>query len=86
MNQDPTLPITISYIISKNLTKMLVITTINMSKQLEELKANPNFYNITILLQLEKEKIVSIDRIKCETLYKGSVLSIYIVENRDESS
>jgi len=89
MNQDPTLPITISYVISKNLTKVLVITTINMSKQLEELKANPNFYNITILLQLGKEKIVSIDRIKCETLYKGSVLSIYIVEiveNRDESS
>jgi len=77
---DPTLPIAISYAVSKNLTRVLVITDMNMSRQLEEFKAEPDLYNTTMLLQLGKEKIVSIDRIKCEVLYRGSAFNIYVVE------
>jgi hypothetical protein len=86
LNQDPTLPTTIRYMNSKNLTRVLAITTINMSKQLEEFKENPDIYNATIFPQLGKEKIVSIDRIRCETIYGGDTLNIYLIEiTRDES-
>jgi hypothetical protein len=89
LDKDPTLPTTIRYMISKNLTRTLAITTINMSKQLEEFKENPDIYNATISPQLGKEKIVSIDRIRCETIYRGNTLSIYIIEvteNKNEIS
>jgi len=89
LDQDPTLSTTITYMVSKNLTRILVITTINISKQLEEFRAKPDIYNATMLPQLGKEKIVNIDRIKCETLYRGSSLNIYIIEiteNRNECS
>jgi hypothetical protein len=57
-----------------------------MSKQLEEFKENPDIYNATISPQLGKEKIVSIDRIRCETIYRGDTLDIYLIEiTKDES-
>ena len=89
LGQDPTLSITITYMASKNLTRVLVVTTINISKQLEEFRAKPDIYNATMLPQLGEEKIVNIDRIKCETLYRGGPLNIYIIEiteNRNECS
>jgi hypothetical protein len=89
LDKDPTLPTTIGYMISENLKRMLAITTINMSKQLEEFKENPDIYNATISPQLGKEKIVSIDRIRCETIYRGDTLNIYLIEitkNESESS
>jgi hypothetical protein len=55
---------------------LTIITTINMSKQLEEFKENPDIYNATIFPQLGKEKIVSIDRIRCETIYRGDAFNI----------
>jgi len=51
-----------------------------MSKQLEEFKAKPDFYNAAMLLQLGEERIVSVDEIICEVLYRGSKFSIYAVE------
>jgi hypothetical protein len=60
-----------------------------MSKQLEEFKENPDIYNATIFPQLGKEKIVSIDRIRCETIYRGNTLNIYMIEiteNKNEIS
>jgi hypothetical protein len=89
LDQDPTLPTTIRYMISKNLTRALAITTINMSNQLEEFKANPDIYNATMPPQLGIEGVVSMDRIRCETLYRRSVLNIYVIEiteNKNEIS
>jgi len=80
VNQDPKLPTAIRYAVSEGSSRVLVVTAINMSKQLEEFKARPDFYNATMLLQLGEERIVSIDRIKCEVLYRGNEFSIYVVE------
>jgi hypothetical protein len=69
--------------------RALAITTINISNQLEEFKANPDIYNATMLPQLGVEKVVSMDRIRCETLHGRSMLNIYVIEiteNKNEIS
>jgi hypothetical protein len=83
-NQEPTLPIVVAYSVNKNLSRILVITAINMTRQLEEYKANPDLYNATIALYLSREKYISIDRIGCQPLYYGSTLNVYLVEMRKE--
>jgi len=80
IGQDPTLPVVISYAISRDISRLLVITVVNITKQLEEFRENPSFYNMIMSIYLGKEKFVSIEEIKCEEIYSGSRLSAYIVE------
>jgi len=77
---NPTLPIAIRHIVTKNLSRILVVTTVNITNQLEVYKEKPELYNATIALYLGKEEYVSIDNVKCQTLYTGSTLNIYVVE------
>lgn len=84
ISQEPTLPMVIAYGVDKNLSRILVITTVNMTRQLEEYKAKPDLYNATIALHLGGEKYVSIDRIECQPLYHGSTLDVYSVEIGEE--
>jgi len=79
-SREPTLPIVVAYSVDKNLSRILVITAVNMSRQLEEYKANPDLYNATIALYLSREKRISVDRIWCQPLYHGSTLNAYLVE------
>jgi len=83
-SQEPTLPIVVAYSANKNLSRTLVITAVNMTRQLEKYKANPDLYNATIAPYLSKEKYISIDRIECQPLYYGSTLNAYLVEIREE--
>ena len=83
-SQEPTLPIVVAYSVDKNLSRTLVITAINMTRQLEEYKANPDLYNTTIAPFLSGEKYISIDKIDCQVLYYGGTFNVYLVEIRRE--
>ena len=78
--QDPTLPTAISYAASNNLSKLLVVTAENLSKQLEEFKEEPDLYNVTMSHYLSMmRRYVSIDSVECEALYVGRTLAVYVV-------
>lgn len=79
-SQDPNLVGAVGCTISRDLPRLLVVTAVNMTKELEGFRARPEIYNETMLRWLGKEKFVSIDRIRCEALYEGTTLNVYVIE------
>lgn len=84
--QDPILPTVIAYAVSKNVSRLLVVTKVDLLKQLEEFRIKPDLYNVTMSYYLSRERFLSIDSVKCETLYRGSTLAVYVVEVEGSSS
>jgi hypothetical protein len=60
-----------------------IVTPISITKELEEFKEKLDLYKASLSLWLSKEykyAHIGMDRVKVETLYKGEVLSAYIIE------
>jgi len=83
LDGEPTLVTAIAYIASKNLSKIVAVTSINMSKELETFREKPDLYNATLALQLGekyKQMYISVENVRIELLYRGATSNIYIVE------
>lgn len=60
-----------------------IVTPISITKELEEFKEKLDLYKASLSLWLGKEYkyvYIGINRVKVETLYKGEVLSAYVIE------
>jgi hypothetical protein len=80
---EPALITAIVYIAANNISKIVVVTSINMSKELEIFREKPELYNTTLALQLGKgykQMYIGIENVKIELLYRGTTSNIYIVE------
>jgi len=80
---EPALITAISYIALNNLVKVITVTSVNMSKEFEIYKEKPDLYNSSLALQLGekyKEVYIGIEMVKIDTLYRGAISNVYIVE------
>jgi hypothetical protein len=80
---EPALITAIAYIATNNLSKMITVTSINMSKELEIFREKPDLYNTTLALQLGekyKQMHIDIENVRIELLYRGTTSNIYTVE------
>jgi hypothetical protein len=80
---EPALITAISYIALNNLVKVITVTSVNMSRELETFREKPELYNATLALQLGKgykQMYIGIENVKIELLYRGTTSNIYIVE------
>jgi len=83
LDGEPALITAIVYIATNNLSKIITVTSINMSKELEIFREKPDLYNATLALQLGKEykqMYIDIENVRIELLYRGTTSNIYIVE------
>jgi hypothetical protein len=83
LGTEPALITAIAYIATINISKIVVVTSINMSKELEIFREKPELYNATLALQLGKgykQMYIDIENVKIELLYRGTTSNIYIVE------
>ena len=83
LDGEPALITAIVYIATNNLSKIITVTSINMSKELEIFREKPDLYNATLALQLGKEykqMYIGIENVRIELLYRGTTSNIYIVE------
>jgi len=79
-NRDPERPTAIAYMGPENVGRSLAEIAVDLLKQLEELKAKPVLYKAMVSYYLGRGRFLSIDSVKCETLYRGSTLAVYVVE------
>jgi len=80
---EPTLVTAIAYTAANNVSKIVAVSSINMSKELETFRAKPDLYNATLALQLGgkyKQMYIGIENVRIELLYRGATSNIYIVE------
>jgi len=83
LDGEPALITAIAYIATNNISKIITVTSINMSKELEIFREKPELYNATLALQLGKEykqMYIDIENVRIELLYRGTTSNIYIVE------
>jgi len=83
LSREPTLITAIVYIATNNLSKIITVTSINMSKELEIFREKPDLYNATLALQLGeeyKQLYIGIESVRVELLYRGTSSNIYVVE------
>ena len=83
LDREPTLVTVIAYIAANNVSKIVAVSSINMSKELETFREKPDLYNATLALQLGekyKQMYIGIENVRIELLYRGVTSNIYIVE------
>jgi hypothetical protein len=83
LSREPTLITAIAYIATNNLSKIITVTSTNMSRDLETFREKPDLYNTTLALQLGeeyKQLYIGIESVRVELLYRGATSNIYIVE------
>jgi hypothetical protein len=83
LDGESTLAIAIAYIATNNISKIVAVASIDMSKELETFREKPDLYNATLALQLGekyKQMYISIENVRIELLYRGATSNIYIVE------
>jgi hypothetical protein len=80
---EPALITAIVYIAANNISKIVVVTSINMSKELEIFREKPELYNTTLALQLGKgykQMYIGIENVRIELLYREATSNVYIVK------
>ena len=83
IQEDPSLITAISFMLLRNISKTILLTPVNITKQYVDFIEKPDLYNASLALQLgEKYKEIYIDikMIKIETIYTEKTLSIYHIE------
>lgn len=69
----------IAYIATYNLSKIITVTSTNMSRDLETFREKPDLYNTTLALQLGEEYkqfYIGIESVRVELLYGGATSNI----------
>ena len=83
ISRDPSLITVVSFLVARGISKIVVVTPANISRELERYIRDPHLYNTSLALQLgEKYKQIYIDikNVEVEVLYRGEKLYIYRVE------
>jgi hypothetical protein len=83
IQEDPSLITAISFMLLRNISKTILLTPVNITKQYVDFIEKPDLYNASLALQLGeeyKEIYIDIKMIKIETIYTEKTLSIYHIE------
>uniref|UniRef100_A0A7J2T9S6 Glycosyltransferase RgtA/B/C/D-like domain-containing protein n=1 Tax=Ignisphaera aggregans TaxID=334771 RepID=A0A7J2T9S6_9CREN len=83
--REPSLITAVGFLTTKNISRVVLITKVNIFKEVEEFSKNSDLYNVLLKIELgEKYKQVYIDieKVSVEELYRGGGYHVYIVEVR----
>jgi hypothetical protein len=86
--ENPSLTSVIGFMTINNVSKIQVITSINISKQLADFIKNPVLYNMSLSLQVgdKFEKMyIDVNKINVKEIYHGIFFNVYFIEITKES-